>query len=121
MSDYLVSLIRTAVPTAVGGVLAWLATVGLPIPEDAASSVIVGLTGAIIAVYYGLVRFAEQRWPWVGALLGRRETPSYGQPPAQTETQTHYGPTGDVERIDSTTTWTVGPIRSDRDRFDSPS
>jgi len=105
MSDTLVSLIRTWVPVAVGAGLAWLATLGLSIGDDLTAEASIALTGVAVAIYYSAVRLAERRWPWLGILLGRRDEPTYGQPPAQSETQTYYRADGAVERIDSSTTW----------------
>jgi hypothetical protein len=81
MGDLILSYIRTYVPIAVGGVLSWLAvTFGVVVPEDASGALTVALTGILIAVYYGVVRALESRWPWVGRLLGAARTVSYERP-----------------------------------------
>jgi hypothetical protein len=74
MSDYIVSLIRTYVPMAVGFVAAWLLTLGIEIDSAALELALVSiLSGA----YYALIRWAESRWPWFGKLLGKQTAPTY--------------------------------------------
>jgi len=75
MNDYVVSLIRTLVPVAVGALVAWLATIGFDIDSEA---LVAPITGILIAVYYAAARWAESRWPAAGALLGRKAAPTYG-------------------------------------------
>jgi len=77
VSDYVVSLIRTWVPILVGLVSGWALNQGIHIPADAQ----VAATGAIIALYYAVVRGLETRWPWVGWLLGQAKAPTYGGTP----------------------------------------
>lgn len=77
MSDAIVSLIRTYVPVAVGALIAWFLTLGLELDPETEAGLVTGFTGLIIAVYYTLVRLLEQRWPWVGALLGSTRQPQY--------------------------------------------
>lgn len=74
MNDYIVSLIRTVVPVAVGSLLGWLAVRGFELPEGPVREAVVGLC---IAGYYALVRLAERRWPPLGLLLGKRAEPVY--------------------------------------------
>lgn len=75
LRDYLVSVIRTVVPYAVGLGLAWVASkTGLNIPDEPAKTIAVGL---VAAGYYALVRAGEARWSWVGWLLGYAVTPTY--------------------------------------------
>ena len=85
MSDYLVSLIRTGVPAAVGAALAWLTTSGLDVAADDRTAIAAGATVALTAVYYGLVRALEKRWPLVGVLLGRATPPTYTPHPPRDE------------------------------------
>ena len=81
LNDQIVSLIRTVVPVAVGAFLTWLTTeLGVGVAEDAGTALTVGLVGLFTALYYTLARVLEQRWPWLGVLLGSRRQPTYGQP-----------------------------------------
>ena len=76
--DYLISLIRTAVPAAVGALLAWLAsTAGIVIDADSSTALTVGVMALAMAGYYALVRVAEARWPRLGVLLGTPAAPKY--------------------------------------------
>ncbi|MBO0813639.1 MAG: hypothetical protein J2P30_00570 [Actinobacteria bacterium] len=79
MSDYILSLIRTATPLAVGALLAWLSARGLNLDPSVADGLIPVLTGLEAAGYYALIRAAESRFPWVGVLLGHTAKPSYGK------------------------------------------
>lgn len=82
MNDYVLSLVRTWVPVGVGAVLSWLAVrFGIVVPEDISTEVTVGLTAVVVAVYYGIVRALEARWPWFGKLLGAKKAPAYVDPP----------------------------------------
>lgn len=81
MSDLVLSYIRTYVPIGVGAGLSWLAVkYGIGVSEDVSAQLAIGLTAVVVAVYYGLVRALEVRWPWFGKLLGKAKTPAY-QPP----------------------------------------
>lgn len=80
MSDAVVSLIRTWVPIGVGAVLTFLATrLGVVVDEETSTGLVVGATGVVSAAYYAAVRWAERRWPWLGALLGKRSEPMYAR------------------------------------------
>ena len=89
MSDYLISLIRTAVPIAVGTALAWLSqTLGIVLDDDSSAQAATVVTALVIAVYYAVVRKLEQRWPAVGRWLlglGATKTPVYAHPDAQVQ------------------------------------
>lgn len=84
ISDFLVSVIRTGVPTAVGAAIAWLAS-RLPFLADYLAQFteaqMLGFYSAItvglVTLYYAGVRKLEQRWPVLGQLLGWRATPTY--------------------------------------------
>lgn len=81
MNDYLLSLIRTWVPIAVGAVLSWLAVkYGVAVPESISNEVTVALTGVVIGVYYAVVRALEKQWPAFGKLLGAARKPVYVEP-----------------------------------------
>lgn len=76
--DFLISVIRTAVPVAVGAVLAWLASeAGIVLDTDSSTALTAGVVAVTVAVYYALARVLETRWPWLGVLLGRRAKPVY--------------------------------------------
>ena len=77
MSDLIVSYIRTGVPVLVGTIVSWLVTLGIALDPDTQAALIAGLTGALIAAYYAIVRALERRWPAVGVLLGKRTEPTY--------------------------------------------
>lgn len=78
MHDTILSLIRTWVPVGVGAVLAWVATNwDIGVPDDASSSLVVGVTALAIALYYGVVRLLERRFPWFGVMLGAKREPEY--------------------------------------------
>jgi len=80
MNDLLLSYIRTGVPVAVGAFISWLAVkYGVVVPESLSSEATIFLTGAVIALYYGVVRALEKRWPVFGKLLGRAKEPAYAK------------------------------------------
>lgn len=77
-NDFLISVIRTAVPVAVGAVLAWLASrAGIILDADSSAALTTSAVAVSVAVYYALARALETRWPWLGVLLGRRAKPVY--------------------------------------------
>lgn len=76
--DYVVSLIRTVVPTGVASGLTWLGVhYGIVLDKDTSGQLAVGVTGLSVATYYAVVRGLETRWSWFGKLLGRRAQPEY--------------------------------------------
>lgn len=78
MNDYVLSLVRTWVPVAVGSVLSYLAVrFGIGVDEDVSNQITVGVTAVVVAAYYALVRALEARWPWFGKLLGAKRAPAY--------------------------------------------
>lgn len=80
MNDLVLSYVRTYVPIGVGAVLSYVAVRwGIAVPEDISTELTVGLTGVVIAGYYGLVRALEARWPAFGKLLGSAKKPVYRQ------------------------------------------
>lgn len=85
MSDQLISLIRTYVPIGVGIILTWLAsTAGIILDPSSSAAVTAGVTGLVIAVYYGIARLLEKVSPVFGVLLGATKQPVY--PPAPVDT-----------------------------------
>lgn len=78
LSDWLTSMIRTGVPIIIGILAAWLASdIGFVIDEDTQANLVAAATGFAVSAYYGIVRWAEQRWPSVGWLLGVPKQPTY--------------------------------------------
>lgn len=78
VGNYLVSLIRTAVPAAVGAVLTWLAAnFGIVINDQSSAQAVALVTALAIALYYAVVRMLELQWPWFGTLLGAPKQPMY--------------------------------------------
>lgn len=76
--DYLVSLVRTVVPTGVASALTWSAVHwGIVLDQDTSAQLSVGVTGAAVATYYAVVRGLESKWPWFGKLLGKKAQPTY--------------------------------------------
>lgn len=69
------SIVRTIVPVAVGQLAAYLATIEVNVPEDVMAGLTVVLGFVVTTVYYLAVRFIEQKFPKLGALLGWAETP----------------------------------------------
>jgi hypothetical protein len=77
VNDYVISLIRTYVPLAVGVLVSWLAARGLDLDPATSAGLIAGLTGLLAGVYYTVVRLAEAKWPFLGLLLGHAAKPQY--------------------------------------------
>jgi hypothetical protein len=77
LSTYLIGVIRTAVPAAVGALIGWLATRGLHLDPATVTPYAIGVA---TASYYALVHALEVKWPKLGVLLGVPKAPSY--PPA---------------------------------------
>jgi hypothetical protein len=83
VSDYLVSVIRTSIPTAWAALIAWLVGVNLLPPELVAQAegFAVVLTAVAVALFYALVRWLEgQTWfpLWLSRmLLGSVKAPTY--------------------------------------------
>lgn len=80
MNNFVISLIRTWTPVAVGAVLAWLAARGLHLSPSTDAAAVAAITAGITALYYALIRLAETKFPWLGVLLGHTAKPSYGTP-----------------------------------------
>ncbi len=73
-SDTIVSFIRTYVPIIVGTLATWLLTLGVEIDSSALTGVLVSV---VTAVYYGVARLLERKYPKFGWLLGRPAEPAY--------------------------------------------
>lgn len=81
MNDYVLSLVRTWVPVAVGSAVTWVALHwGFALPKDLEAQLAVVATGAVIVAYYTIVRALEKKWPAFGKLLGTSKKPVYVEP-----------------------------------------
>ena len=69
------SIVRTLVPLAVGQIVAYLATIGIVLPDDVMAAVTVVLGFVVTSVYYLVVRWLEQKFPKIGVLLGWAAVP----------------------------------------------
>ena len=77
MNDFVVSLIRTWVPAAVAAVVAYVITLGVEFDAAAEAQVSAAAVLVVSALYYGVVRALENKWPAFGRLLGIAKTPTY--------------------------------------------
>lgn len=78
MSNLGSSIVRTIVPILVGYLIALGLKVGIALPEGALTEL---LGVVVIAVYYAVVRFLEEKVsPQFGRLLGLRAKVSYDAP-----------------------------------------
>lgn len=77
ISDYVASVIRTIVPTAVGAIIAWAISLGITLPADAKDLLTPALAFVAGILYYLAVRWLEKRWPKLGVLLGVPKQPVY--------------------------------------------
>lgn len=71
------SLIRTYIPIAVAALVAWLGQIGVILPDGASDALATGLAAVVAGLYYLAIRLLEERWPWLGVLLGSPTAPSY--------------------------------------------
>lgn len=85
LRDYIISIIRTAIPGIVGTIVAFLAGYGIEVDESALTKVVGGLiVGGFIAGYHALGRLLEDKvHPWLGVLLGWTSRPLYEKPKGQ--------------------------------------
>lgn len=82
MTDQAPAFIRTYVPLVVGAAVTWAATRhGIVLDEATSQAATIAATGIASAVYYGLVRVLEARFPAFGVLLGYTAQPSYSGDP----------------------------------------
>lgn len=79
MDALVTSFIRTYVPIVVGIVVSWLATKGLEFDNATQVQLVSVFTGALIALYYAVVRVLETKWAKFGWLLGKPKAPTYGE------------------------------------------
>jgi hypothetical protein len=76
-SSIVVGIIRTYVPLVVAVLVGWLASLGIVVSDDARSALVTGIGAIGGALYYAGVRLLEQRWPFLGLLLGAAKAPTY--------------------------------------------
>ena len=78
LSDFLVSQIRTYVPSGVGALISWLSLRGVEVDSDTRLLLVTGCTAAATAGYYTVASMAQRKWPIVGRyLLGSSKAPTY--------------------------------------------
>lgn len=82
--DFLLSQIRTYVPSGVGAALSWLALRGVEVTSDQRLALVTFGTAAATGGYYTVARLVESKWPTIGGwLLGTSKSsgaPSYSSP-----------------------------------------
>lgn len=82
MTVFVISLIRSNVPVAVGALLTWLISFGIVVPEEGRIGLTSFLFFFLTGFYYLVVRLLEERFPQVGILLGFPKSPdSYSKGP----------------------------------------
>jgi hypothetical protein len=74
VNNFLVSLIRTAVPVVVGWLAVQALKVGIELDPGATEGFIYPL---VITAYYTAARALEKKWPALGYLLGIPKEPNY--------------------------------------------
>lgn len=77
MNNFVLSLIRTYVPIAVGAVVAYLVTLGIELDPETQAGLVVSMTGVLQASYYLVARLLEKKFPQLGVLLGSSQKPVY--------------------------------------------
>lgn len=80
MSQYIVSVIRTWVPIAIGWLIGQLFVVGVVLDDDSSEKLKTAVTALVIALYYAAVRWLETKFPNMGVLLGYIRQPVYVDP-----------------------------------------
>jgi hypothetical protein len=78
-NDYLLSVIRTAIPAGWGALAAWLASLGIDAGAEANVAAVTFLTALAVAVYYAIVRAIEPKLPAFlrVLLIGAARKPEY--------------------------------------------
>lgn len=76
--DYLVSQIRTYVPSGVGALISWLALRGVEVTSDQKLLLVTGSTALATGLYYTGASAVQKKWPTTGRfLLGSKKAPTY--------------------------------------------
>jgi hypothetical protein len=79
--DYLVSQIRTYVPSGVGALISWLALRGVEVTSDHKLLLVTGSTALATGLYFTAASAVQRKWPSIGRLLlGSKKTPTYSLP-----------------------------------------
>jgi hypothetical protein len=76
VADLWGSVVRTGIPTIVGGILGLAAALGLQLDSETQAGLIVILIGVLQAVYYAGAKELIARWPSTGWLLGGVPAPA---------------------------------------------
>lgn len=75
------SIIRTVTAYLVGWLLSFSVVQAIGLTSEQLTwlvlVVLTGLSTLLGSVYYAALRLLEQRWPWLGWLLGRKGAPVY--------------------------------------------
>lgn len=80
LSDAMIGLIRTFVPTVIGTIIAWLTAQGVLVDSAVEEQLSVAFIGLCVALYYGAVALLERKVnPAFGWLLGYPKSPEYGK------------------------------------------
>ena len=78
LHDSAIAIIRTAVPSLVGTLFAWLLAQGIDFPDDVKGAVVSFFVALCITGYYSLVTWIERKVnPAFGWLLGVPKAPTY--------------------------------------------
>jgi hypothetical protein len=83
ISDFILSLIRTWTPIAIGTGLTWLATrLDVVLDESTTAGAAMTMVALVSGAYYLVARWLEGRVPWLSVLLAtppKVSTPTYTQ------------------------------------------
>ncbi len=97
LDTWFIGVIRTAVPAAVGALIAYLAVhFGIVVPKDASDGLVLFVGALAIGVYYAVLHWIEQAYPAVGrwlltlGLTGQQ--PSYAKPVSAVSNDRTYRP-----------------------------
>lgn len=77
MSNFIIAIIRTVIPYAVGWIAAQLALANIPIDPETVTAASNSLTVLLGSLYYIGVAWLERKWAWFGWLLGVARNPVY--------------------------------------------
>lgn len=77
MSNFIIQIIRSVVPIAVGWVVGVLAAANVEIDAETKANLILSISTLAASLYYVLIAWFERRWAWVGWLLGVARNPIY--------------------------------------------
>ena len=84
MNAYITGLIRVGVAAGVGALAAMFARWGMHLPAGWTATIAVAITGSVTTFYLHAVAALENRWPWIGSLLGvRKPGPPSASPAAR--------------------------------------